>query len=302
MRAMRLVMAVLAAWLFVSSVGLAASIKVTVNGAEITDTEIAARAGLMRLERRGTSNSDRLKLATTELIDEQLMLQEAQRIGISVTNAQVDEAFLNVARNIKLSSDKLSTLLVGSGVNPNTLKDRLRANIAWNGVVQHQVASQVKVSDLELEKEARAKLQVDTSFDYILKEIRFIIPKGSNDSVSRRTADANQYRKSFQGCDNAVQLSMSYTDAAVLDIGRRHATQLPPAIALELSKLNVGGITKPRVADGGVSMLAICDKASSRDTTFIKSDLRQQAGNDKFKAQVEDYLKKLHDSAAIVYR
>ncbi len=219
---------------------LAATVKVLVNNAEITDTEIAARAALLRVERRGSSNSQRLKMATDELIDEQLKLQEADRLGITVTNSQVDDAFLSIARNLELSADKLTNLLQQSGVNPNTLRSRLKAGVAWQAVSRAAIAPRVQVSDLDLEKKAEAQLDTKSSFDYILKEVRFIIPKGSGVSTSRRTADANQYRRSFQGCDSAVDLSLSFTDAAVIDLGRRHATQLPDAIANELAGLSTG--------------------------------------------------------------
>lgn len=302
MRLTHIVMATLLVLATLTSGSMAAQVAVTVNGSDITDTEINARAAMLRVERRGNSNSARLKLALDELIDEKLMLQEAERIGVSVSNAQVDEAFINVARNVNLNADKLTELLVGSGVNPNTLKDRLRANIAWADVVQRQVSGRVQVSELELDQQALDKLEVTTSYDYILKEVRFIIPSNSNVSASRRTSEANQYRSSFQGCDSAVELSMSYTDAAVIDMGRRHATQLPEAIASELANLEVGGITKPRVGNGGVTMLAVCAKSSARDTTFIKEELRQEAGNEKFEKEVAAFLQSLRDRAVIINR
>jgi len=302
MRTLKILSAgVFAAFLMISSTN-AASIKVTVNNVEITDTQISQRATLLRAERRGSSNNNRLKLATDELINEQLQMQEAARIGIQVSNTQVDDAFLNVARGLKLSSQKLTDLLIGSGVNPQTLKDRLKAGIAWQGVTQTVVASRVSISDLNLEQKALEQIEASTSFDYILKEVRFIVPQGAGASTSRRTAQANQYRKNFQGCESAVKLSLSYTDAAVLDIGRRHATQLPEAIAKELGGLGVGGITKPRVGNGSVSMLAICAKTAARDTAYIKGQLRQEAGNEKFASETDKYLQTLRERAAIFHK
>ena len=300
MRKLQVLAAALVVFVMASLGAQAAKVVVTVNGSEITDLQVSARAGLMRLEGRGTSNNDRLKLARDELIDEAIMLGEADRLGISVGTNQVDEAFLNIARNTKLSADKLEQFLIDRGVAPTTLKERLKANIAWNSVVQATVAPQVQVSDLELEQKAQAELSENVTYDYILKEIRFIVPQGSKTSVSSRTAQAKKYRSSFQGCNTAVDLSMSYTDVAVIDIGRRHSTQLPDAIAEELSGLDVGGITKPRVGDTGVSMLAVCAKASARDTTFIKNEMRQEAGTEAFKDKVADYLKTLRERAAII--
>lgn len=300
---MRKVQALAAAFVLflMTSLGAqAAGVVVTVNGVEISDLQVSARANLLRLESRGRSNNDRLSMAKQELVNEALMLGEAARIGVSVTSAQVNEAFLGIARNTKLSPDKLEAFLTDRGVTPQTLKDRLKANIAWNGVVQAVVAPQVNVSDLELEEKAQAEITEELSYDYILKEIRFIVPQGSKVSVSSRTAQANQYRKSYQGCDSAIDLSMSYTDVAVIDIGRRHSTQLPEAFAKELAGLNVGGISKPRVAEGGVSMLAVCAKASARDTTFIKDEMRQEVGNEAFKKKVEAYLETVRARATII--
>lgn len=269
----------------------AATVKVTVNGTPITDVQIAQRSKLLQLEGRGST-----KAATDELIEDALQLDEARRLQISVSEAEVDDALLNVARNIKVSRDKLVQILNQNGVNVDTLRDRLRAALAWNKITQQAIMPRVQLSDAELEAKASAKLDQSNSFDYILKEVIFVGGKAAN-----RTADANRYRKSFQGCDSAVQLSLSYTDAAVLDVGRRHATQMPEAIAKELAGLNVGGITKPRVVETGVSMLAVCSKAVAEDTTFLKSTLRQQAGSEALKGEMAAYLKRLKDQARVVY-
>ena len=76
-----------------------AAVKVTVNGTPITDIQISQRLKLFQLEGRSGS-----KAATDELVTEALMLQEAKRLGVEISDAQVDQAFLGGARNIKVSS------------------------------------------------------------------------------------------------------------------------------------------------------------------------------------------------------
>jgi len=279
----------------------AAAVRVTVNNTLITDTQISLRAGLLRLEGRGSSNNARLEMASEELVEEALKLQEAERLKITITDEQIAEGYLGVARNLRVSVDKLNQILTASGVNVQTLKDRLKAGLAWQAVTQSAVVPRVQISDLELDEKAAGELDDSMSYDYMLKEVLFIIPKGSK-SASQRTAQANQYRKSFQGCDSAVDLSLSYTDAAVIDVGRRHATQLPEPIAKELAGLQNGGITKPRVTDGGVSMLAICSKSGARDLTFLKSQMRQEQGTEKLRDEATSYLDRLKERAAITYR
>ena len=288
----RIVAALMMTLALVAATPVLAAVKVTVNGEQITDVQIAQRLKLFQIEGRSGSNA-----AMEELINDTLMLQEAQRLNITVTDAQVDQAFQNVARNIKVSTDNLNTILQQNGVNIDTLRLRLRAALAWNEVTTIAVMPRIQISDVDLEQKAVEKLQPSLSFDYILKEVLFV-GKGN---ASGRTAEANRFRGSFQGCDNAVQLSLAYTDAAVIDVGRRHATQLPEPIANELAGMNVGGITKPRVVENGVSMLAVCAKSAAEDTTFIKSTLRAEAGNAQLAQAQADYLKEVRERAKIIY-
>jgi peptidyl-prolyl cis-trans isomerase SurA len=55
------------------------------------------------------------------------------------------------------------------------------------------------------------------------------------------------------------------------------------------------------VVENGVSMLAVCSKASARDLTFVKGELRQESGQAAIKGEVDTYLAELRAKAEIVY-
>lgn len=301
MRFLALIVA-FAAVLTLASPATAATVKIVVNGDPITDYQLSQRVLFMeRLERVGNSNAQRNELAQRQLITEALQLQEAQRLGIIISDDQVDQAYDQVAQSAKISTGRLTQVLNAAGVNSDTLRDRLRAQIAWQQVVIAVIQPQVQLSELELDM-AAAEQAGDVSYDYILKEVLFVIPRGSNVSARSRTADANEYRRLFTGCDSAVELSLSFNDAAVRDLGRRHSTQLPDALAAELAGLNPGGISTPRTVDNGVQLLAVCEKAQARDLSFIKNQLRQEAGTEKLQAEAEEYLQNLREEADIETR
>ena len=48
-------------------------------------------------------------------------------------------------------------------------------------------------------------------------------------------------------------------------------------------------------------MLAICSKTAARDTTFVKSKLRNEAGGEAMKSESQKYLADLRAKARIVY-
>jgi peptidyl-prolyl cis-trans isomerase SurA len=271
-----------------------AATKATVNGVPISDVQISQRVKLMKLEGGGSTQK-----ALVQLSEDQLKLQEAKRLGVTIADSQVDDAFQTVARNVKLSTDKLREVLAQNGVNLDTMRERLRAALAWQAVSTLAIKARIQISDVDLDKEAEASLSPENNFDYILKEVLFV--SSGKASAASRTSDANRYRNAYKGCDSAVDVSLGFTDAAVRDMGRRHATQLPDAISAELAKLNVGGITKPRVVETGVSMLAICAKESAKDLTFIKSKLRNEQGSKAMDAEAEKYLEELKKKAQISY-
>jgi peptidyl-prolyl cis-trans isomerase SurA len=277
--------AVILALTLLTAPAFAATVKITVNGQPITDLQIAQRQALHKLERSATSASD-------ELINEAIEIGEAKRLGFTVAETDVDTAVLQLARNLKLSSSNLEKVLTSNGVGIATLRDRLRATIAWNKVMGTAVSARVQISEADIDQQARKKLTSANSYDYILKEIIFL--------GTGRGGQAAKYRGSYKGCDGAVQQSLAYTDAAVREVGRRHATQMPADVAAELATLKVGGITKARTVEGGVSMLLICDKEVSDDTTFIAQDLRQDAGNGALKSEGDKYLNELKAKAQIV--
>ena len=186
-------------------------------------------------------------------------------------------------------------MLEQGGVSAQTLQDRLRAAIAWNAVTEAAITPQVQISELELDQRAAQQIADFQKFDYILKEVIFVGGGG-------RSGQANRYRSSFAGCDSAVELSLAYTDVAVVDIGRRHATQMPDAIAKELAGLNVGAISKPRAIETGLSMLAICEKVQAEDLTFVKGGLREDVGGDALAKEAEAYLERLRSQAKIFYQ
>jgi peptidyl-prolyl cis-trans isomerase SurA len=272
----------------------AQAVRATVNGIQITDAQVQQRARLLQVEgNNGGSNA-----ALQQLITEALQMSEAERVGITVTNGEIDSAYIDVARAVNMSKERLDQFLGEAGTTPATLRARLQASIAWSGVVQTVILPRVQVSELQLDQQAAAQVSAWQTFDYILQEVIFLTPGGAN--ASGRTGQANNYRAAFQGCDSSVQLSLNYTDAAVIDVGRRHATQLPEALAQELAGMNVGGITRPRVTERGVSMLAICEKAQANDLTFIREELRREAGQGETQQQADAYLEELRRNGRIV--
>lgn len=292
---------VFAAFLGMGSASYAQSIKIKVNDTSISENQISQRAKLISMEQRGKSNSARRRLAQEELITEALQMQEARRLQISIADAGIDQAYAKIATRVKMNSGRLTQVLNAAGIQSKTLKDRLRASALWIEIVSNSIRQDIRVSEKEvIEALGEDTKQEVTTFDYLLKEVMFFVPKGA--SQKTQLSQARAFKAKYGGCESAVTLSLGFTDAGVRTIGRRHSTQFPEALAGELSALTTGGITSPRVTKNGIQMLAVCAKTQARDIHFVSRDKRNELGNVKLAEAAKSALKALRDNATIVYR
>ncbi|MTI42316.1 peptidylprolyl isomerase [Roseibium hamelinense] len=280
------------------------AIEVIVNDKAITSFDISQRAKLIRLTQR-KSNAVSRREAEQELIDEALQLAEAERIGVSVSDAEVNNAFANIARGVKLTPANLSKALRQNGVNPQTLRDRLKAQLAWSQTVRRRFQAQVDVNENDIIAALREMEDEDknTSVEYDLRQVIVVVPKSSSNSFrNQRLRDSNAIRANFNSCEAAGAVLGQYKEVVMRPVGRRLETELPGVMREALAKLEPGNLTKPEQTERGYEMLALCGKreiaSDMAARTEIENNLRAKEGEQMSRR----YLMTLRRTATIVER
>ncbi|MGH6916167.1 MAG: SurA N-terminal domain-containing protein, partial [Geminicoccaceae bacterium] len=77
------------------------------------------------------------------LVEEALQLQEAQRLGITVQDQEMNQALANIAERNNMDLPGMRRLLADAGINFETLLAQIRSQIAWVKVVNQQVRPRV---------------------------------------------------------------------------------------------------------------------------------------------------------------
>jgi len=103
----------------------ASEIKYVVNNVPITTGDIAHRAAFLKLQRKKGD-------AAQEMIDQTLRLAEARRLGIRISDAQVEAAYQRFATSNKMQLSQLNGVMEKSGVGKDHFKEFIRAQMAWN--------------------------------------------------------------------------------------------------------------------------------------------------------------------------
>ena len=149
---------------------------VVVNGDPVTALDIEQRSKLNQLSTHKVPSRQEV---LEELITEKLKIKEGKRLGFEISNNEVDSAFGNMASKMRLTVDQLTELLGKSGINPATLKHRIKADMTWPQLVRGRYSSSLQIGEKEIVTVTDNKPEESVGYDYTLRPILMIIPPGS---------------------------------------------------------------------------------------------------------------------------
>jgi peptidyl-prolyl cis-trans isomerase SurA len=287
------------------SVAQAQQVVAFVNGQPITTLDVEHRSKFLELS---TKKPPTRKEVLDSLIDEILEIKEAKRFGIDIPDSEVENAFNGVASRIGVGFDgpKLAQELASRGTSADTLKRRLRAQLAWATLVRGRYRASLEIRDSDVE----AQLQLhkpdeknQVGYEYVMRPVVFIVPRGSPEAAyEARKRDAEALRARFQNCNDGVPFARALPEVAVRDQVSKYSADLPQQIRDILDNTAVGHLTPPETTGEGVQMFALCIKRETKAETPEKRLIREQIFQEKFGAKAKRYLEDLRRAAMIEYK
>jgi peptidyl-prolyl cis-trans isomerase SurA len=281
----------------------AQGVAVLVNGDPITNFDIEQRSKLLQLS---TQKSPPRQQVVEELITEKLKIQLLKRFNIEGIDKDVDNALANMARRMRQSPTQFTDQLAKSGVMPETLKSRMKADIVWSQIIRGRFQASFQFSESDIQSRLKSKnpegAATTVSYDYTLRPILFVVPRGSPSSAfEARAKEAEAFRGKFQGCETGIQTARAMSYVAVRPPVVKNSAELPPALRDILTKTEIGRLTPPETTQQGVEVFAVCSRKQS-DNAVEKKEVRDQLFNETFETHSKAYLKELRSQAMIEYR
>jgi len=302
-RTLAAAMAIAASLLAVPGAGHTQELVALVDGEPITALDIEHRAKLIQMS---TQKAPTRKEVLDSLIDEILEIREAKRFGIEVPDSEVDNGFANIGNRMNADSQKLTEMLVKGGASADTLKRRLRAELAWNALVRGRFKASLEIADSDVEAQLdlhKPDEKNQVGYEYILRPVLFVVPRGSPDAAfEARKRDADTLRTRFQTCAEGIPFARALAEVAVRDQVTKFSADLPPALRDILDKTDVGHLTPPEQTAEGIQMFALCSKKENKTDTPGRKEVRDELFQQKFGAQAKRYLAQLRRSAMIEYK
>jgi peptidyl-prolyl cis-trans isomerase SurA len=248
-----------------------------------------------------SSTSAMRKEAIDQLIDERLMLQAAKEQKIIVTDAEVNESLTRMAQGgaNKNSLEDFLSQFKDQGINPNTLKERIRAQTAWRELVRRVYGSRVRpaTSTTTTDDAAGGGTVVDVEI------VRFTMPANAEQKlVAQHLVAVEQIRKRFSNCAALPAIVKDVSGATLQSVKQAKITDFRGDVRAALTKAKPGEMTPPIISGGTIESHALCNKKTS-----VASGKNEKKSEPKDKVQEEfqlysrRHLKDVKDRALLKY-
>ncbi len=267
--------------------GLSESVVVTVNDDIISSYDIIQRMRLL-IVTSGIQVTDQnlpelQREALRSLEDERLELQELrreskeQKFDLIAGDDEVNDEINDIARSNNTNADGLLAQLSSQGVQPETFKSQLRAEISWRGWIRGRYGSRVKVSEEQIKafqervSAEAGKPQYQVS-EVVLDDARVGSPQ---QAMTGATQLIDQLQKGAPFAAVARQFSSSPTAANGGDVGWVTHGQLPPEVDAAIDQMRPGQLSAPIATKDSVYIILLRDKRAGGTSSLVS--LRQAA-------------------------
>ena len=195
------------------------------------------------------------------LIDEHLQLQESKKLGITVTDEQIDNGFATVSQQNGMSAEDFKKALAAKGVPLSTLRDQIRAQVAWSYVVRRKLRPQINVSESDIDSAFDTIERTADRPTYHVAEIFLAVDDPAKEASVRKTADGlvDKMLKGASFSSVARDFSQGAGADRGGDLGWVEAAHLQPALAEGLARIKPGQISQPLRSATGWHILYLLD-------------------------------------------
>ncbi len=272
--------------------------KIQVNNSVITQFELDQRAKFLGALKFTGNHSE---LAQTQLIEERLKQSEAQKLNISASDFEIEDALTRFASRANLTVKEFNKELKRLEIYPDTFRSYVETEVIWQKLVNKKFGAQSSVSNLQLQR-AKSISKFEDTIQVLLTEI--IIPFSKDDrSEKENLANLLKQIKSTEEFSNAAQ---KYSKAPTATVGGRVKWQnfdrLPGIIKPLILGLSPGQVTEPIMLTKAIALFQLRDiREIKTDRTLLELlDFIKVKSDLKYLSFVQDNFHNCSDLEAII--
>lgn len=255
-----------------------------INDDVITQLELESRLkGLAaEIKSRGAEpppESVLRKQMLQRMINDRLQLQAAGRMGLKVSEQELNDAISSVARSNKLTQSQLRDALKEQGLSYALFLEGVRTQLMINKIFTRHIRGGVVVTDEELNDFiARGGGKADAR-EYDISHILIRLPESADsDAVDKTLKKVREIQTRLEQGLDFSEAATIYSDAPDATeggrLGWREPRQLPELFTEALSRIDVGRASRVLRSPNGFHILYINDARGVNSTSVPQTRVR----------------------------
>jgi len=247
----------------------------------ILQTQLEARVNTIvgRLSAQGTGLPPRQMLeqrVLEQLIAESVQLQMADKMGMRISDNELNETLANIARSNGMTMAQFESQLAEEGVTYQQAREQIRNEMLTSRVQQRQVGNRVRITDNEVENYLQAQAGAGSDgAEYRLAYIFIQVDEPGNEASVRQARNlADNLRQQILDGRDFREVAVAESDASNAleggDMGWRSESQLPSLVAPVVPDLEPGVPSAVLENNSGFHLVMVMDKRGGEQQQIIE--------------------------------
>lgn len=257
-----------------------------------------ARAGAVRRE------------ILERLIDEQLLLQQAAELKLSVSSEEIDRSIEQIKKDYGLTDQALRDELRRTGMTMAGYRQNTRREILKYRVLSAAVWSRVTVTDKELQDYYDRNLKSGANVEVCARTVFLSIPENAdNATVLEKEKAAKKILERAQAGDDFVTLAKEHSEDPATrsdggDLGCFGKGMMPKPTEELVFSMKPGEVRGPIRVDRGFHVIKLVDRkvGDVKPLEEIKDELRQQIIQKERERATKSFLSELRKRTLVDVR
>ena len=208
------------------------------------------------------------------LILQEIQAQHAKRVGLTVSDEQLNSALQEIATRNKIPFDQLPTALAAQGVDYKQYREGMRKELTLSTLRQRDVIAHINVSPHELEQFLTRQQTSAANDEFNVSHILLSLPEAATpqqlEEITHKAQDlAARASKGEDFGQLAIANSNSQTALDGGQLGWRKGTQLPEFILQLVTRMKPGEVSEPVRTPSGFHIVKLIERRSGEAQVII---------------------------------
>ncbi|MEO1573350.1 MAG: peptidylprolyl isomerase [Pseudomonadota bacterium] len=209
------------------------------------------------------------------LVVEKIQLQRAERLGITITDDQLNNALGTVARRNNITLAQLPDALAEQGIDYAAYRADIRKEMAIDQLRNRDLVPRISITRDEVEAYLANKGEDQNEYD--ISHILIAVPPGATkEDRDQAEALANDIYNRASGGEDFAQLAVAYSNGQQAleggKIGWRKAEQLPTLFSDSVVEMDPGTVSRPISSSSGFHLVRL-DQTRGREPVMVEQRL-----------------------------